>query len=64
MDTLKTALKSALVNTFVFGLIFFGGLALLKATTPMATRLMVVGVYFFCRLVIDGLPAAKKKGGR
>ena len=63
MDTLKTALKSALVNTFVFALIFFGGLALLKAATPMATRLMVVGVYFVCRLVIDSL-LAKKKGGR
>ena len=63
MDTLMTALKSALVNTVVFAVIFFGGLALLKAETPMATRLMVVGVYFVCRLVIDGL-LAKKKGGK
>ena len=52
------------MNTVVFAVIFFGGLALLKAETPMATRLMVVGVYFVCRLVIDGLLAAKKKGGK
>ena len=63
MDIWMTALKSALVNTVVFAVIFFGGLALMKAQTPMATRLMVVGVYFVFRLVMDGL-LAKKKGGR